>query len=56
MKRLDENIRILRQFPKNWMIFGEKIELKVDVNQHIFYQIYKLLHAHDFFCVFFMNY
>jgi hypothetical protein len=34
-----------------WMIFGEKIELKVYVNQYDLYQIYKPLHGHDFFCV-----
>ena len=38
------------------MIFVEKIELKIYVNQHDFVQIYKLLHVHDFVCVFFMNY
>ena len=39
------------------MIFGEKIEIKVYCMyiSMILYQIYKLLHAHDFFCVFFMN-
>jgi hypothetical protein len=35
------------------MILGEKIELKVYVNQHGFVSdINKLLHGHDFFCVF----
>jgi hypothetical protein len=30
------------------MIFGEKIELKVYVNQHDFVSdVYKLIHAHD---------
>jgi hypothetical protein len=38
------------------MIFHEKIKLKVYVNQHDLYQIYKRLHGHDLFCVFFMNY
>jgi hypothetical protein len=40
------------------MIFDEKIELKVYVYQHDFVSdiAYKLLHAHDFFCVFFLSY
>jgi hypothetical protein len=33
---LDENIRILQQFKINELIFGEKIKLKVYVNQHDF--------------------
>jgi aspartate oxidase len=36
VKRLDENIRILQQFKINELIFGEKIKLKVYVNQHDF--------------------
>ena len=41
------------------MIFGEKIEVKVYVNDHDFVsdvQTPSMLHAHDFFCVFFMIY
>jgi hypothetical protein len=35
------------------MIFGEKVELKVYVNQDD--SVYKLLHAYDFSCVFFTS-
>jgi hypothetical protein len=37
-------------------MFGEKIEVKCMRISMILYQTYKLLHAYDFFCVFFMNY
>jgi hypothetical protein len=38
------------------MIFGEKIKLKVYVNQHDSVSDVQTLHGHDFVCVFYMNY
>ena len=38
------------------MIFGEKIEHKVYVNQHDFVSDIQTPSRHDFICVFFMNY
>jgi hypothetical protein len=46
VKRLDENIRILQK----WIIyFARKLKLKFMEFSMILYQIYKLLHGHDFF-------
>jgi hypothetical protein len=56
VKRLDENIHILQQFKINEWYLVRKLNLKfIKSACMILYQIYKLLHGHDFFYVFFMN-